>query len=147
MVSHVLTVCTANICRSPVAEAVLRAGLPGLTVSSAGLHALVGRDIDPEVADTARAQGIALHEHAARQFDDAIGQAADVIIVMETHHRQEIGQRWPHFLGKTFLLGHFDNARQIPDPYKQAAGMQHHSVQLIAECGQTWIRQLEQMNR
>lgn len=147
MVSQVLTVCTANICRSPVAEAVLRAGLPGLTVRSAGLYALVGRGIDPEIADTARAQGIALHDHAARQFDDTIGREADVIIVMETHHRQDIGQRWPQFLGKTFLLGHFDNARQIPDPYKQTAGMQHHSVELIAQCSRTWIHQLEQMTR
>lgn len=145
MVSHIVTICTANICRSPVAEAVLRAGLPEKTVSSAGLHALVGRDIDPEIAETARAQGIPLHDHFARQFDTAIGQAADVILVMETHHRQEIGQSWPQFLGKTFLLGHFDNARQIPDPFKQAAGIQHHSVQLIAECCQTWIRQLEKI--
>lgn len=147
MVSHVLTVCTANICRSPVAEAVLRAGLPEMTIRSAGLHALVGRGIDPAVAQVASAQGITLHDHAARQFDETIGREADVIIVMETHHRQEISQRWPQFLGKTFLLGHFDDARQIPDPYKQTAGMQHHSVQLIAECSQTWIRQLEQMTR
>lgn len=146
MMSRVLTVCTANICRSPVAEAAMRLYLPdSFHVSSAGVHALVGRGVDAGSAAAAEAQNIPLHDHAARQFDTEIGRDADVILVMETHHRQEIGQRWPQYLGKTFLLGHFDEGRQVPDPYKQGAGMQHRVVELIAQCSQEWARQLEQM--
>lgn len=145
MVRTVLTVCTGNICRSPVAEAALRAALPDLDVRSAGLHALVGRDIDADTAAAAGRQGIELARHSARQFDDAIGRAADVILVMEMHHRQEIGARWSQLLGKTFLLGHFDGAQEVPDPYRQASGMHDHAVGIIARCSASWAQQLEQM--
>jgi len=145
MIQSIVTICTGNICRSPVAEAVLRAALPDVTVSSAGLHALVGRDIDKDSASAAEAQGIVLHKHAARQFNSAIGSGADLIVVMETHHRQEIAARWPQVLGKTFLLGHFLNAREIPDPYKLGIGMHHQAVTLITECCTAWQQQLEKM--
>lgn len=145
MVKSVLTVCTGNICRSPVAEAALRAALPGKTVTSAGLHALVGRDMDADSAEAATTLGIPVLPHAARQFNDAIGRAADVIVVMETHHRQEIAARWPHLLGKTFLLGHFDNAGEVPDPYRQGKGMHHRAAELILQFSNSWVKRLENM--
>ena len=52
MFTRLLTVCIGNICRSPMAEALLRAhlaaqGREAATVQSAGLAALVGRPADP----------------------------------------------------------------------------------------------------
>jgi protein-tyrosine phosphatase len=119
--------------------------LPEFEIASAGLGALVGREIDPDSAAAAERQGISLHPHSARQFDDGIGRAADVILVMETHHRQEVAARWPQFLGKTFLLGHFVGAQEVPDPYRQAAGMHEHAVEIIAQCSAAWAKQLELM--
>ncbi|MBK1634124.1 low molecular weight protein-tyrosine-phosphatase [Rhodovulum adriaticum] len=145
MVKSVLTVCTGNICRSPVAEAALRMELPGMTIGSAGLHALVGQDTDPDSAAAATRQGIVMAPHSARQFDEVIGRGADLILVMETHHRQEIAARWPQFLGKTFLLGHFDSTREVPDPYRQPIGMHERAVEIIAQCTQSWTRHLKQM--
>jgi protein-tyrosine phosphatase len=142
MAEHVLMVCTGNICRSPVAEAALRQACPGVRVSSAGLHALVGRGIDPDSAAAAQAMGIALHDHRARQFDAAIGQGADVILVMEPHHRTEIGQRWPHLLGKTFLLGHFEAAKEIPDPYRRGSALHLHMAELVRDSVGHWAAQL-----
>lgn len=148
---RILTVCTGNICRSPVAEAALRGALTnnGLAqppmLASAGLHALVGRGIDPDSAAAAKARGITLHDHAARQFNAAIGRDSDIILVMETHHRQKIAQRWPHLLGKTFLLGHFDSARQVPDPYRQGVGMHAHAVDIIVTCSTQWAAQIGKM--
>lgn len=147
MIANILTVCTGNICRSPVAEAALRAGLPTVSVGSAGLHALVGRDTDPDSAAAAEQCGIEMRPHAARQFEDALGREADLILVMETHHRQEIAARWPHVLGKTFLLGHFDGAREVPDPYRQPPGMHLHAVGIIADCCRSWQDQIGQMQR
>ena len=49
----ILTVCVGNICRSPVAAALLRADLPDVHVSSAGIAALVGEDVDPTARQVA----------------------------------------------------------------------------------------------
>ncbi|MCH8160242.1 MAG: low molecular weight phosphotyrosine protein phosphatase, partial [Proteobacteria bacterium] len=49
MIRHILVVCVGNICRSPMAEALLRDALKGqaeMTVESAGLGALVGHPAD-----------------------------------------------------------------------------------------------------
>jgi protein-tyrosine phosphatase len=147
---RILTVCTGNICRSPIAEAVLRSALAEISstppaLSSAGLHAMVGHGIDADTAQAAQARGIDLHMHAARQFNSEIGRESDLILVMETHHRQEIAARWPHLLGKTFLLGHFEKGRQVPDPYKQAAGMHAQAVDVILHCSASWVQQLRKM--
>ena len=78
---------------------------------------------------------------------DGIGRAADIILVMETHHRRDIGARWPHLLGKTFLLGHFDAGQEVPDPYRQGQGMHAHAVEIIMKCSASWMQQLEQMRQ
>ena len=59
---RILTVCTGNICRSPVAERLLQAGLDqvlpgGFEVPSAGTRAMVGDPIQPLSADIVRTFG------------------------------------------------------------------------------------------
>lgn len=145
MVSSILCVCTGNICRSPVAEATLRAALPGCHVSSAGLHALVGHGIDADSAAAARQRDIPLTEHAARQFTTRLGEEADLILVMDRDHRDEITGRWPHFSGKTMLLGHFENGKDIPDPYRMGAGMHQRAVDMILDSVTQWVPHLDAM--
>lgn len=142
MTHRLLVVCTGNICRSPVAEAALRQFVPDVEVSSAGLHALVGRDIDPDSAEAARMQSIEIKPHAARQFTGAMGREADMIIVMEQHHRNEIIARWPHLSGKSFLLGHFEQGKEIPDPYRRGKGMHARMAELVLESVPHWAEQL-----
>jgi len=145
MVSSILCVCTGNICRSPVAEAALRAALPGHSVSSAGLHALVGHGIDADSAAAARQRDIPLSDHSARQFTTRIGERPDLIIVMDRDHRSEIAARWAQFSGKTMLLGHFENGKDIPDPYRRGTGMHHQAVEMILESVAHWVPQLDAM--
>jgi len=146
MISSVLCVCTGNICRSPVAADVLRAALPEVSVTSAGLHALVGRDTDRDAAAAARALGVTVTTHAARQFTDAIGGAADLILVMDRHHREEIRARWPHLSGKTMLLGQFENNKEIPDPYRMGDAMHFRAVEMIKESSDLWVQQITAMS-
>ena len=59
---RILTVCTGNICRSPVAERLLQAGLNqavpgGFVVASAGTRAMVGEPMQPISADIVRTFG------------------------------------------------------------------------------------------
>lgn len=143
MVRSILMVCTGNICRSPLAKFALAGRRPDLTVSSAGLHALVGRDMDPDSATAARALGVDVRPHSARQFDSRIGADADLILVMEKHHRDEIMQRWPQYVGKTFLLGQFTDGKGIPDPYRMGQAMHFRAAELIGEAVEAWSAQIE----
>lgn len=143
MVKSVLTVCTGNICRSPLAAMALAEASPDLQVSSAGLHAMVGWDMDPEAQEAAAAVGVTVTPHAARQFDTDIGNAADVILVMERHHRNEIVARWPQFTGKTFLLGHFEKGKEIPDPYRMGSALHLRAAELIRDSVGKWTEQLD----
>jgi protein-tyrosine phosphatase len=147
MISRVLVLCTGNICRSPVAEAVLRAALPDRAVASAGLHAVVGHDIDAQSAEAARMADIALAPHAARQFTEDMGREADVILVMEAAQRRDIAARWPQFLGKTFLLSHFAGGADVPDPYREPIGYHVRAVELIGTHCAGWVKQIKALDR
>lgn len=73
---RVTTICLGNICRSPMAEIILRDRLSGteidhlVTVDSAGTgdwH--VGYPADPRARETLLAHGYSLHDHTSRQID------------------------------------------------------------------------------
>lgn len=128
-----------------MAEAALRDVLADMDISSAGLHALVGHGIDADSAAAARHHGIALSDHAARQFNTRLGEGCDLILAMAQDHRNEIAGRWPQFSGKTMLLGHFEKGKDIPDPYRMGAGMHLRAVEMICESVDHWRQQLAAM--
>ncbi|MBF9060949.1 low molecular weight phosphotyrosine protein phosphatase [Rhodobacterales bacterium HKCCSP123] len=142
MITSILTICTGNICRSPVAAGAFASLLPDVAVSSAGLHALAGRGMDPDSKAAADLFGIAPTDHVARQFTSEIGMGADLLIVMETHHRQDIARRWPQFLGKTFLLGQFEDDKEIADPYRRGRMLHIHMAEQVLESAKHWSRNI-----
>ena len=146
MIRRILTVCTGNICRSPIAEMALRSRLPDeYEVSSAGLGALVGHEVDAESRRAAEAAGQQVWPHAARQFNQALAQEADLILVMDQGHRREILGYHSQFSGKTFLLRHFLADKEVPDPYRMGYAHHQHAVQLILEGSESWAGQLARM--
>lgn len=142
----ILTVCTGNICRSPIAEFALRANEPSLDCRSAGLGALVGSDVDVETRNAALAQGLVVPKHRAQQCSQELIREASVILVMESHHRRQITQQWPFASGKTFLLGHFENEKTIPDPYKMGTAVHMHAVSLILSSTRIWAPKLRHLS-
>ena len=97
-----MAVCTGNICRSPIAEAVLRdrfeaAGLGDLVqVDSTGVSSEEsGNPIDPRAAAVLRRAGYAVPRHRARQVRaDEIGDR-DLILAMTARHAQVLRTRAP----------------------------------------------------
>ncbi len=68
MIRHILVVCVGNICRSPMAEALLRDALRGqedITVESAGLGALVGYPADKHAVELMKERSIDITAHRA----------------------------------------------------------------------------------
>lgn len=103
----ILTVCTGNICRSPVAEFALAQALGGfeeVEVTSAGTGALVGHGVPVQAQRLATASGIDASSHAARQIDPSLVRGADLILAMAREHRRFVVESLPAAMRRTFTL-------------------------------------------
>lgn len=142
MISRVMVVCVGNICRSPLGERVLQAGLPGVTVTSAGIGALVGHAADPLAAEVAAEHGISLDGHVARQFTAELGGTQDLILVMEPGHKVEITRLAPALSGRVMLFDQWTGAKGIADPYQRSREFHEAVHGEIAAAAQGWIARL-----
>jgi protein-tyrosine phosphatase len=145
MFQRILVVCTGNICRSPVAAAMLQHRHPQLTVSSAGLGALVGHPVDAKARRLAEADGLDVAAHEARQLETGMLAEADLVLVMTDNQRQALAKRWPEALGKTLLLGKWldpQQATDIPDPYRRSEDVFEHVHEMLKEATRLWADKL-----
>ncbi len=144
MFKNVLFVCVGNICRSPSAEVMLRQATAGkgIQISSAGLGALVDHGIDATAQELLVEHGLDGTGHRARQINTAILAKADLVLTMERKHVRRITAIAPEASGKTFLLGKWQQDREIPDPYRQQRPAFEHVYRLMAEGVQSWARHL-----
>ena len=124
---RVCFVCTGNICRSPMAEVVLRtlaerAGGPELVVSSAGTgdwH--VGSSMDPRAAAALVAAGYPDHPHVARQMDRTSLEHQDLVVALDRRHLEALRALGAAPGDHLALLRSFDpearGSLDVPDPY------------------------------
>jgi protein-tyrosine phosphatase len=104
----ILTVCTGNICRSPLAEYLLREGLDRwkvVDVSSAGTGALVGHAMTDQTIAIAQAFGAtAPDRHRARMLETDHLRKANLVIALTREHRRDIVGMLPRGSRHTFTL-------------------------------------------
>lgn len=141
-VNSVLVVCIGNICRSPLGERFLQARLTGVSVSSAGLGAMVGQAVDDEAAKGAAEVGLDVAGHSARQMTAELGSAHDLILVMEPGHRADVGRRWPHLSGRTLLFDQWTGAKGIADPYRRSPEFHRLVRDQISAAAEAWAARL-----
>ena len=143
MFNTILVVCAGNICRSPTAEYLLQKKLEGnITVTSAGLTALVGKGAETTAASTALAHNIDMSAHQARQVNSDLIANNDLILVMEQRHLSDLLGKYPQARGKTFLLGKWIENTEIPDPYRLSQEAFTHVYQLIDKACTAWVKYL-----
>ncbi|MGN6446059.1 arsenate reductase/protein-tyrosine-phosphatase family protein [Amnibacterium sp.] len=105
-----LVVCTANVCRSPLAQRTLQRALAGsafagVAVSSAGTRALEGEGMCPVSAEDLDPADVASGaEHRARQLTADLVREADLILTMEREQRSAAVQAAPGSQAKVFTL-------------------------------------------
>jgi len=120
----VLFVCTANQCRSPMAEALLkslaarRGEADRWQVQSAGTWTEPGRPATQLSQAVMRRRSIDLSGHRSHLIDaDMLGKAA-VILVMTRHHKEAVQAEFPEIRHKVYLLSQLvDRSFDIEDPY------------------------------
>ena len=138
MVYRITAVCTGNICRSPIAEAVVRAelstaGITDVVVDSAGTSDWhVGEGADPRAIAALNRVGLNL-EHTVRQFDptwmsEGHTLAPDLVLALDHSHLLTLRNRTPTAVhGRIRLLRTYDPRLasladadlelEVPDPY------------------------------
>jgi protein-tyrosine phosphatase len=120
---HILIVCTANICRSPVAEVLLRdrlqrLGLGDWTVSSAGTWAEPGRAAAAYSRSLMAQLGFDLSSHRSRAIEEADLAQADLILGMESGHVEALRVEFEAHADRIFLLSQMVGLRySVSDPY------------------------------
>ena len=134
MFNRILTVCVGNVCRSPMAEALLRSRLAShsarVTVESAGLAALVGQGADPMAIELLAERGIDLSAHRARQVNSFLVRSCELILVMEEGHQRAVESMVPDARGRVHRIGRWGNF-DVSDPYRKGRAFFEQALALI----------------
>ena len=138
---NILVVCVGNICRSPMAEALLKQRYPNKNIDSAGVGALVGHPADPAALEIMNEQQIDVTKHVAKQLDEKLAKKADIIFTMSDGQTKWIEERWPFCRGKTFKLGHWKD-KDIADPYKHEKSAFQTAYQDIVDSLEQWSEKI-----
>lgn len=132
---RLLTVCTANICRSPLAEQLLAdalEGIPPMQVSSAGTHALVGEAMNETSQHIARELGVPHPErHVARQLTAELLTDSDLVLALTREHRRLIVELSPRVARRVFTIREFGRLADALEDQDLRAEMGHGPVPLI----------------
>ncbi|VWD42118.1 protein-tyrosine-phosphatase [Burkholderia lata] len=141
-VATLLVVCVGNVCRSPMAQALLAARLPGVDVQSAGIGALDGQPADPHAICLMHERGLDLATHRARQVSSRHVTRADLILTMDLEQKRWLERRHPFLCGRVFRLGGAGHGFDVPDPYLGPRASFEHSLRLIERGVDAWCTRI-----
>lgn len=138
----IVVVCHGNICRSPLAAALLRRALghKGIRVESAGF-VRSHRPAPPEAVAAAARHGVDLSDHRSRLLTPDLARSAELIVVMDPGQQREVRERFGRPGRDLIVLGDLDPAplggggtRAIRDPMGQGPDVFEASYARIERC-------------
>jgi protein-tyrosine phosphatase len=139
-------VCLGNICRSPLAEGIMRSKLTtDYYIDSAGTggwHA--GEAPDKRSIQTAQNHGIDISKQRARKFSITDFDTFDVIFVMDQSNYKDVINLAPNEAAKFKVQLLLDNSKEVPDPYYGTLEDFEQVYQLLNQACETIARKLKQ---
>ncbi len=121
---RILLVCTGNVCRSPMAAALLQAkaaekGQKDLfVITSAGTWAQEGETASLTAQAIMRRRGLSLDGHRGRTITRMMLEQVDLVLVMTQHHRDSLAAEFPSARRKIHLFSELVGQQyDISDPY------------------------------
>ena len=120
MFNRIIVICTGNICRSPIAEGLLKERLKdrSIEICSAGTGALVGHPADPLSIEVAAEHGLDLSAHRAQQATLPLLSAMDLILTLDQGHSDWINGKYPQLRGRVHKIMKWRENADIADPYR-----------------------------
>ena len=140
---RILFVCTGNLCRSPMAEFLLKhmiqtTGAKGIRVGSAGVIAQTGEPAPENAIAVLEEHGIDLSPHRSKVLTQEMVDWADRIVVMEEYHRRLISRYFKNADGRIGLISEYAGDRRVPreihDPYGELKNYYRKTFHEIRRC-------------
>ena len=101
---NILFICHANVCRSFIAQELLKQLRPELSVFSRGLYADPHYTVPEKVQRFLASRGIVAARHVPTQLSAADMDRADLVLVMEEKQLQQILDSFAQHTDKCYLL-------------------------------------------
>jgi protein-tyrosine-phosphatase len=144
---HIVFICTGNICRSPMAEGLMRhkckeEDRDDMTVSSMGIHGLNDYSATEYAQKVCENDGFDISSHKARYLVGDELQKADLILCMEPVHKKFIQTFFPWLHKKVFLLGAWPEKQTRKSAIKDPMGGSYEKYQEIYSLIKTHIERI-----
>jgi len=128
-----------------MAEALLKDALKNkdkkYNISSAGLGAMVDHKPDKIAFELMLENSLDISGYRSTQLTQDMIQKSDLILVMESVHKELIEQKQPSAKGKVFRLGEWGSF-EIADPYRKERKVFEEALLLIEKGVQDWVNKI-----
>ena len=112
-----------------------------ISVSSAGLVALLDHGADEKVIEVVTEAGVDISAHRARQLSGELVKENELILVMESWPQKEIEHLYPYALGRVHLFGKWSDM-EVEDPYKKSKEAFVEAFVKIDKACEEWCKKL-----
>ena len=140
----VLTLCLGNICRSPIAEGLLRAHIEkaglNISVDSAGTSAYhVGEAPDPRSIEVMSKHGYHIGQQRSRQLTPKDFQQFDLILAMDQSNKNNALKLIQREHSSGIVALYLGESREVPDPYYGGPNGFDEVYRMIDQAALDWV--------